>query len=640
MPLKGIAVSTESLYRLLQDCRSLAAGRQVQELIAENGFANDLFLASHLIRMFTFFKSLCDAKQVFSKLASPSAFVWSAIISAHTHLGQAHQAIDLYYQMQLQPNAIPNEFVFVSVLKACVKTIDLRHGKLIHTHVLESGLESKIIVINTLIDFYAKCGALEDACNIFVNAISRDVVTWNVMIGGYSHNKHIEGAVLLFEQMQENGLEPNHVTWNALIGGYAQDGKGAVSLMFFEKMQMQGTHPGQATYVSIVQVCSSMASLERAKIVHVQILESIFKMDFVIGSSLIDMYVKFGNLECARCVFNSLKEKDVVTWNAMIAGYAQHGHGHLAFQLFLQMQDVDIRPDNFTFVSIVKACTSIAAVEQGKEIHSLVIENGLGSDVYIGSALIDMYCKWHSLEDGCRVFKTLPQLNIVTWNAMLSGYAQHRTFKEALMLFELIKSKGFTPDSVTFVSLLSACSHEGLVDEAFHRLESMKTAHGIEPSLDHYDCMLDILGRAGHLNEALQFQRTTPYSPQDTGWRSLLNHCLTHGSIELGKQCFEKVTNLDEKDSASYVLMSQLCAATGKWEDAVKLEEQRKSVGAQKKPGMAFIEIGNQVHQFLVGDVNYPAVGKPSLKIKRLKGQMLQTGYMPTLDLVLQLALA
>eukprot|EP00250_Pteridium_aquilinum_P026640 c33349_g1_i1 orf=1-663(-) len=221
MPFKEIAVTTtQSLYRLLQQCRSLAAGRQVQEIITEHGFAHDLFLASHLIRMFAAFRSLPDAQHVFRTLSSPSAFVWSAIISAHSQLGHAHQAISLYSQMQQQADVIANEFVFVSVLKACAKTADLRHGMLIHTHVLDSGLQSKVIVINTLIDVYAKCGCLDDARSMFVSTFVRDVVTWNVMIGGYCHNRHVEEAVLLFEQMQEEGFESNHMTWNALIGGY------------------------------------------------------------------------------------------------------------------------------------------------------------------------------------------------------------------------------------------------------------------------------------------------------------------------------------------------------------------------------------------------------------------------------------
>ncbi|MCO5598061.1 hypothetical protein L7F22_052151 [Adiantum nelumboides] len=631
-PLGGAAgVTRETLYNLLQQCRSPTSGRQVQKLIHQNGFANDPFLAAHLIRMFTFFKSLPEAQQVFQNLSNPNAFVWSAIISAHAHLGRSYQAFDLYIHMQQQSDALPNQYVFVSILKACANTADLLFCRLIHSHVIECGFEGKIIVINTLLDVYGKCGDLEDGSNIFSYTCGRDVITWNAMIAAYCHNHYVEQAVLLFNQMQEEGFEPDCATWNSLISAYALLGQHETSFVLFKMMLMEGLCPNQASFVSIMH---AMPSLEQGRTVHVQILATDFRFNHVVGSSLIDMYARFGSLEGAHRVFDGLKQRDLVTWNAMIGAYAQHGYGHLAFQLFVQMQELGLKHDNYTFVSIIKACTSIGAVDKGKQVHCFVLERGYESDVYVGSALIDMYCKWHRLRDGLVVFETVPRPNIAIWNAMVSGYAQHRDFKEAWSLVESMKIKGAMPDAVTFLCLLSACGQEALVEQAIGHLASMHTAHGIKPSLNHFTCILDILGRAGCLDEALQIQQMIPSLLSEIVWRSLLSHCKTHGSFELGKQCFDKITTLEERDSASFVLMSQLCTNVGEWGEAIKLEERRKFVGAQKKPGMAFIEVSNEVHHFLVGNLSYPTEEKPSCKMRRLKVLMFEGGYMPSLDLL------
>ncbi|KAH7284209.1 hypothetical protein KP509_34G043400 [Ceratopteris richardii] len=320
----------------------------------------------------------------------------------------------------------------------------------------------------------------------------------------------------------------------------------------------------------------------------------------------------------------------------MISGYVQHGYGHLAIQLFVQMMEAGIKPDNYTYVGIVKASTSVGALDQGKWVYSLATEHGFESDEYVASALIDMYGKWHRLTDGSNVFKRVTQPNTVTWNALFAGYAQHGEIKEAWDIYLSMRSKGFAPDGVTFICLLSACGHEALIEESLIHLESMHKVHGVEPCFDHFACMLDIFGRAGHINEAMQLLHAMRSPGHDTIWRSLLSHCKTHGSLALGRQCFDKLTAMDAGDSSSYVLMSQLCMDAGEWEEALKLEAQRKSLDARKKPGMAFIEINNQVHHFVTGDLSYPAEGKPRPKIKMLKTAMLQMGYIALIDSVIK----
>ena len=624
---------TESFYGLIQQSRDVETGRKVLSEIAKHGLETEPFLATHLIRMFSSFGSLLESNQVFSKLLCPTAFAWSAIISAHSELGHSHHARLLYNRMWTQEEFTPNEYVFVHSLRAC--PIYATHVRLIHHHIVQTWIDPKVIVTNTLIDVYTKCGGLSDAQDIFKRVKRRDIVAWNAMLGGYTRNGYIEEGDWLFEEMRTEGVAPNHVTWNTLISGSCAE----QALAYFEKMQNEGFSPNHGTFVGILQACRSMnEGLLRGMSVHIQILESNLRVDLTIGSTLIDMYVRCGDLERARQVFDSLpKQQDVVIWNNMISGYVEYGLGHLVFRLIHQMQEeMGMRPDQYTFVSAIQACTQMGSLEQGKQLHSLIIEDGFDADIYVGSSLIDMYCKWQGERDGRKVLETMPKHNSVMWNAMLAGYAQQSDYKRAIQLFE---SKDITPDEVTFISLLSACSHSGLLDEAFHHIKHMEISHGITPSVHHYDCLLDVMGRTGYLNEAIQLEKIMAFSPRASAARSLLSHCITHGNVELGKQCFVQGSALEVEDSARYILMSKLCADVGIQDDAIKFEEWRKSSGVLKKPGLAFIEVDNHVHHFIVGDVTKSGTRVLSSKLKRLKASMMQKGYMPICDLVMQFEL-
>lgn len=807
MQKQGSAISTDAFFRLLQKCideKNLGAGREVHSKIVKTGLESDSFLGSHLIRMFAFFEDLWEANQVFSNISEPSVFAWNAIISAHAKLGQYGQAIQLYGQMR-DLAVEPNGHVFVAVLQACASAAALIQGKLIHGHIVESGLSSHLFVGNSLIDMYGKCGDLQDACIMFNRLPDRDVVSWNAMIVAYGHHGYLQESFWLLQMMSEQGIEPNRVTflcflkacsshaalaqgkqihmyviehwseldkqvadtlidmyvtcgslhdaqavfdqlrgqsfeawnsmiaaciqlgnsnealrlfqemqhegfvpkigtfvcilqacsmmtaleqgkqvhykiiecgfdsdifvgntlidfygkcrsfddaclifdrlpsrdvvtWSALIAGYAQHGYCKEALEFFQKMQQEGISPNQVTFVCVLKACSILAVLELGKQIHNHIICSGFQLDIFVGSALVDMYAKCGSVEDARLVFFKLPERDTVTWSAMVAGYAQHGHGQEALEVFQQMQEESIEPSIITFVGILKGCSSIAALEHGKEIHTCIIKRGFEADLFVGSILIDFYAKCGCLQDAWAVFNSLPRQDVVTWSAMIAGFAQHSNYKLASQFFEDMQQEGLSPNEVTFLSLLSACNHVGEVDEGCQHFRSMRKDHGIMPALEHYYSMVDLLGQAGHSDEAEDLLESIPFQQNIVGWTSLLGSCKAHGNVYLGRRCFEHVVRIDPGYATGYLLMSDIYAQAGMWQDAEKVEELRRSANAWKKPAKAFIEVDNEVHGFIVDDKTHPQSDDIYAKLRSLSVQIRDQGYMPHTDLVLSAA--
>lgn len=688
------------LLQLCIKDEDLAAGRKLRTLIARYGFESNAFLGSHLIRMFALLGCLMEANQVFNKLPEPSVYSWSAIISAHAKLGQGEQAIELYYQMQQssvkpddhvfvavlqacistaaleqgklvhshiikngmessgcignclldmyakcggvkdarntfdnvpnrgvvtwtamivgytqyghshealhlfkkmqQEGVEPNMVTYVSTLKACSTIAALEQGMMVYDHMIERGFELDVFVGSILVDLYAKCGSLKDAYRVFYRLPKHDVVTWN-----------------------------------ALIAAGVQQGHGGEALMLFKEMQAEGIEPDNITFVSIVKSCSGIAALDKGRQIHLDVIRFGLEWDICISNALIDMYTKCGRLKDACHVFENLPSRDVVTWSAVITGCAQQEHSHEALQFFQQMQQDGMEPNHVTFVSLLKVCSNIGALDQGKLIHGHIVEGGFLADVCVGSSLIEMYAKCGDLQDACRVFHELPKRDVVTWSAMLEACAHHGDYKLALEYFGHMECKGLKPDEATFVSLLSACSHAGLVEKGFHHLKSMQE-YGVPPTLDHYNCILDLLGRAGRLTDASDLVQILPFGSNVFGWTSLLGHCRTHGNVQLGKLCFNHIAAIDCRNAAAYALMSSVYANAGMYEDAGFIEELRIHANAWKKPGMAFIEVENKVHNFVVGGRTHPRSKAIYARLMKISIQSKEIGYMPSLDLVQQ----
>jgi len=363
---------------------------------------------------------LKSARKVFDKMPQPVLVSWNSIIAACVRNGRNEEALELYGQMQ-ELAVKPNHYTFGSVLKACTNLVALDRGLEIHKHIIEAGLELHVCVGTALIEFYAKCGRLED-------------------------------ANILFKKMTER----NVVTWNTMISIYDQNGQGEEALELFCNMRLAGLKPDRFTFSTILTCCASLALPKHTKIVHANIIKTGAE-DVFVGSALVDAYAKSQNVEDARRVFDSLSDRNVVSWGAIITGYTQSGLEGEALKLFCKMKRSDIKPDHFTFTSILSACASMVALKHGEAIHSLIIKTGFELDMFVGSALIDMYAKCKSTANAQLVFDKSPIRNIVMWSAMITGYAHFGHGEEALKLFSQMQLIGPEPDQFTFSSVLRAC---------------------------------------------------------------------------------------------------------------------------------------------------------------------------------------
>ncbi|KAJ7528462.1 hypothetical protein O6H91_15G005000 [Diphasiastrum complanatum] len=661
MKQEGVHPDKVTFGLLLKACASLAAleqGKQLHSDIIKRGFQSDVIVGNTLVDMYAKCGRTEDARELFNNMSERDVVSWNAMITGYAQNGLGKEALDLYEQM-IQEGVKPNKVTFVLLLKACAGLEALEQGKQLQSDIIKRGFQSDVIVGSTLVDMYAKCGCTEDARELFNNMSERNVVSWNAMIAGYAQNELGKEALALYEQMKQEGVQPANVTfvlllkacaslaaleqgkqlhsdiikrgcqsdvivastlvdmyskcgctkearevfnnmserdvvsWTTMIAGYGQNGLGKEALALYEQMKHEGVQPDNVTFALLLKACASLAALEQGKQLHSDIIKRGFQSDVIVGSTLVDMYAKCGCTEDAREVFNNMSERDVVSWNAMIAGYAQNGLGEEALALYEQMKEEGVQPDNVTFVLLLKGCARLAALAQGRQLHSDIIKRGFQSDVIVGSTLVDMYAKCGCTEEARELLNNMSVRNVVSWNAMIAGYTQNGLGKEALALFEQMQREGTKPNEVTYICVLSACAHSRLVDEGRYVFDSMCKNHGVTPTREHYACMVDLLGRAGCLADAELFINKMPIQPDSVVWMTLLGAASNHGHVEIGRRAFDRIVKLEPKNDAPYVLLSNIYAAAGREDELAKIRNEMKDAGMKKMPGCSWMEVDN-----------------------------------------------
>ncbi len=541
--------------------------RSVLDVMRQQGIQPDALLGSKLVTIFGKLKQLDDARQVFDSMSQRQVISWNAMIAVYAQHGEGKEALRLFERMQ-QEGMKPDNVTFISTLSACAT---LTQGKQIHAQIINAGVKLDMILGTALVNMYSKCGSLADARQVFDSMSQHDVVSWNTM-----------------------------------IAGHAQHGEGKEALRLFERMQQEGMKPDSVTFVTALSACTSEAALTQGKQIHAQIITSGVKPNIILTNALVNMYSKCGSLADARQVFDSMSQRDLVSWNTMITGHVLNGESIEALNLFERMQQEGMKPNKVTFISALSACTSEAALTQGKKIHAQIINARVKLDMIIETALVNMYSKCGSLADARQVFDSMNQRDLVSWDAMIAAYAQHGEGKEALRLFERMQQEGMKPDSVTFINVLSACSHSGLVEEGLHCFESMQAKHKIIPTLDHYSCLVDLFGRAGQLDNAEQIIATAPMPPNAVMWMTLLGACRLLGDVERAERVAARIFDLEPQNPAAYVLLGNIYAAAGRWADEARVRGRMRDLGIRKEPGQSWIEIDGQVHTFLVDDRSHP----------------------------------
>lgn len=396
-------------------------------------------------------------------------------------------------------------------------------------------------------------------CHLIKVGIGSDVFVTNTLIHMYANCGYFKIARGLLDRMPERDV----ISWNAILSAYVEMGLVDLARGLFDEM------------------------LER----------NVESWNFMISG-----YVSVGSVQEARSVFDEMPMKNVVSWNAMITGYAHANCFGDVLTLFEKMQNANIKPDNFTLVNVLSACGRVGALSQGKWVHAYVDKNEIDVDGFLATALVDMYSKCGCIEKALEVFHNTSRKDISTWNSIIAGLSIHGIGEHALQIFSEMLVDGFEPNEVTFVSVLSACSRAGLLKEGRKMFDLMVSVHGIQPTIEHYGCMVDLLGRFGLLKEAEELMRTMPIKEAPVVWETLLGACRNHGNVEMAERIARKLLELDPQDSSAYVQLSNVHASMGRWNDVMEARKKMRAQGIRKEPGCSMIEVDGIVHEFLAGE--------------------------------------
>ncbi|KAL8247208.1 hypothetical protein R6Q59_008424 [Mikania micrantha] len=549
--------------------------------------------------LITFFNKYVDTTNVWS---------WNSVIADLARDGDSVESLFAFSAMR-KLSLTPNRSTFPCTIKSCSALCDLHSGKQTHLQAFVFGFHNDVFVSSALIYMYSKCGQLDDAQNLFDETPVRNMVSWTSMITGYVQNGRPYEALSLFRDFQTE----------ASVSGNENE-------VFIDSVAM----------VSVLAACSSISNKNVTEGVHGLVFKRGFEENTRIGNTLVDAYAKCGLLGFSRKAFNEIINKDVTTWNSMIAVCAQHGMSTEALNLFFAMvRDADVKYNAVTLSAVLLACAHLGALQIGKCIHDQVIKMGLQEDVVVGTSVVDMYCKCGRVWTARTTFELMKNKNVRSWTAMVAGYGMHGYAREALDVFyEMIRVK-MVPNYITFVSVLSACSHAGLVDEGWHWFQTMIHKYCIEPGVEHYSCMIDLFGRAGFLNQAYDLIKKMKARPDFVVWGSLLAACRIHKNVDLGEIAARKLFELDPSNCGYYVLLSNIYADAGRWEDVEKMRVYMKNHGLSKTPGFSLVELKGRVHVFLVGDKDHPDHEKIYLYLEELCMKVQKAGYMPNMTSVL-----
>ncbi|CAL5428196.1 unnamed protein product [Camellia sinensis] len=486
------------------------------------------------------------SRSIFFQIQHPNLFSWNFMFQAYSHGSSPLQSLTLYNLMRRSKRVIPDKYTFPFVLKACGRLGLIEKGLEIHCLSAKLGLEDDVFVQNALISMYFQCGFVEFGRMVFdmVPGLVRDVVTWNSVISGYVQSDCCANALKVFgELLDDCAVRPNEVT-----------------------------------VVSALTACGRNGFLDLGTKVHGFSVVSGFDLDVFLGSSLVDMYAKCGQLEDARKVFDRIPNRNIVCWTSMIAGYVQSDLYKDAIDLFREMQVVGVRADSPTIACVISACGHSGALHQGRWVHGYCERNRIEMNLPVKNALIDMYSKCGDIEKAVEIFHGITKKDVFSWTAMISGLAMNGQSEKALYFFSQMEmSNDVRPNEVTFVGVLSACSHSGFVDKGFYYFEAMTRCYGLTPWLEHYGCMVDLLGRANLLVEAVKFIKSLPIRSDAVIWRSLLFACRSHGNIELAEFAANKIEELEPRECGACVLLSNVYASASRWSDVKR--ESRMCVG-------------------------------------------------------------
>ncbi|KAF3430918.1 hypothetical protein FNV43_RR25648 [Rhamnella rubrinervis] len=582
----GVPVRTHSYKCVFEMCGMMGAlsdGKSIYDWLRRTVKNPPELLHVYVLRMFCDHGCLFDAQKVFDRMLEKDVVSWTIMISAYAEEGQLDKAIWFFSHMQ-ESGIKPNSSTFTSLLRYFNDSSLLEVGKQIHSYAIRSGLSANVLIETAVSNMYVKCGWLEGAKLVFDWMADRNVVGWTVLLVGYTEAEKLKDAMALFAEMVREGVELDEFVFSIIL-----------------------------------KACGGLEDLNMGKQIHSYSIKLGMESEVSVGTPLVDFYVKCANFKYALQVFERISEPNDVSWSSIISGYCQIGEFQESVKIFQSLRHKDVVLNSFIYTSIFQACSALADINVGAQAHADAIKKGLVAYLYGKSALVTMYSKCGRLDYAYRVFESIDNPDTVAWTAIICGYAYHGSASEAVRLFTRMQDSAVKPNAVTFIAVLTACSHSGLVTDGKQYLESMSREYGVEPTIDHYDCMVDIYSRAGLLEEALELIESMPFEPDAMSWKSLLGGCWMHRNLKLGKIAAENLIQLDPDDTANYRIMFNLYASFGKWEEAAHFRRLMAERDLRKSVSCSWITVKGKVHRFIVGDKHHPQTEQIYSVLRELK---------------------
>ncbi|KAF5745004.1 pentatricopeptide repeat-containing protein [Tripterygium wilfordii] len=641
-------------------------GMEIHGVLFKTGIDFNVFVGNALMLFYGNCGNLRDARRVFDEMVERDVVSWNTLIGVSSINGFHTAGLELFSAMNLMAGFKPNVVTVVTVLPACAEIGDEVMAMQVHCYVVKVGLNCHVTIGNALIDVYGKCRNMEATKQAFDEMVCRSEVSWNSIISSLSFMWSNEDALNMFRHMIDSGMKPgcvaissmlpvvvelkffklgkeihafclrmhiqtdvfvanslidmyaksgssiqasnvfhhmgerNVVSWNTMVANFAQNRLEFAAMELTRQMQAHGEIPNAVTFANVLPACARIGYLCPGKQIHAKTICMGFSSDLFVSNALTDMYVKCGSLDLARAVFD-ISLRDEVSYNILILGYSQTSVAAESLSLFSEMARNGMKHDIVSLMGVISACASLTATKQGTMIHGLLVRKHFHSHLFVANSLLDFYTKCGRIDLAHRIFDRIPKKDAASWNTMILGYGLLGQLDIAINLFEAMKVDGVHYDSVSYIAILSACSHGGLLEKGRKYFADMQ-AQNIEPMHMHYTCMVDLLARAGLLEEATELVKSLPIIPDANIWGALLGACRIYGNIELARWASDHLFKLKPQHSGYYLLLANMYAEAGEWDESNKIRRLMKTRSAKKNPGCSWLRIDNEVHAFVSGE--------------------------------------
>ncbi|GLU18932.1 hypothetical protein SLE2022_352080 [Rubroshorea leprosula] len=557
-------VTVVSVLPACAEVRDEGMTRQIHGYVLKVGLDSQVRIGNALVDAYGKCGNVKALKQVFDEMEDRNEVSWNAVINSLAYAGFNKDALGAF-RLMMKAGLRPDSISFTTILPVLVGMEFFNLGKEIHGFSLRIGVESDVFIANSLIDMYAKSGHPTEALNVF-------------------QQMHLKTVV----------------SWNAMVANFTQNGQELAAIELVRKMQVHGETPDSFTLTNVLPACGRLGFLRTGKEIHGRTFRMGSSLDLFVSNALTDMYAKCGRLNLAKNLFD-ISSRDEISYNIMILGYSRTSDASKSVSLFSEMGLIGLKHDMVSFVGVISACANLATLKQGKEIHGLLVRKHFHKHLFIANSLLDFYTKCGRIDIAHKVFDRIPHKDVASWNTMVLGYGMLGKVDVAIKFFEGMREDGVECDSVSYITILSVCSHGGLVEKGRKYYEEMK-ALNIKPTEMHYACMVDLLGRAGLLEEAAELIKNLPIIPDANIWGAMLGACRIFGNIELATWAAEHLFMLKPQHSGYYTILSNMLAEVGKWDEANRVRELMKLKGARKNPGCSWVQVQDQVHAFVVED--------------------------------------